>query len=287
MGILRAKRDFAAGIAAFSILLAACGIAASAAPADAQSRRGFFISAQTVLTSGLTFPATYFTYKSIGGANVPDSLYLGQTAASSSRPGFGLSLGYEWRFSFLKMTAEIEYSLVTAANGREILNDDVYYGATFTRVHTERPFSQNGRSLSLLDMAFSFGIFPFRSLNLGFSLSAGAGYGRQSFTSPAVADAVSRGFDYNNLRSTTTIDFGDYDGGGTWHRGSLIYFVGLGAEFELSSRLSLRFDYKYIASSYSRENVLISSGAVNVYLDKVDYEYTVGNKFSLGLSFRL
>ena len=93
--------------------------------------------------------------------------------------------------------------------------------------------------------------------------------------------------DVNNLNSVEWYDFGNYDGGGTWSRGSFIYFVGLGAEYMISRRLGIRFDYKRVVSSYTRENVLISSGPVNVYQDSKSYEYALGNKFTVGLNYRI
>lgn len=287
---MKKKRATAKLIAGFSLILVmtgAPGLLAQDDPGNPDVRKGFYLSAQTVLTSGMEFPKWFYTYKSIGGANVPASLYAGDMGKVSSRPGFGLAVGYEWRIKGLRMGAELEGAFVSVADSSERLFDTVYYGATYTQVNTERTFAQTGRKLSLVDLSFFMGIFPFRSFGLGFNLTAGVGYGRQSFTSPAFADAVSRGFDANNVKSQTYFDFGEYSGGGGWNRGSVIYFVGLGAEFEISRRLSIRLDYKYVASSYTRKDVLISSGAVNVYQDSVEYEYTVANKFTAGLNFRI
>ncbi len=269
------------------VLAGASRLMAGEGSDDPESRKGFYLSAQGVLTSGTEFPLDFYTYKSIGGANVPDSLYTGDMGKFSSRPGFGLAVGYEWRLKFLRMGAELEGAFVSLADGAEILRDSVYYGATYTQVNTERSFTQSGRKLSLIDLSFFIGAFPFRSFPLGFNITAGVGYGRQAFTSPAFSDAVSRGFSPNNVKSQTYFDFGEYGGSGSWSRGSVIYFVGLGAEFDISPRLSLRVDYKYVASSYSREDVLISSGVVNVYMDRMDYEFTVANKFTAGLNFRI
>jgi hypothetical protein len=270
-----------------SILLVLAGASALFAQAEPEVRKGFFISAQTSIVSGIAFPTGYSTYRSIGGADVPDALGSGETGPVASRPGFALAVGYEWRIKALRMGAEVEGTFVSASDGTEHLRDVVYYGATYTQDDTERLFTQSGRKLSLVDLSFFMGLFPFRSFGLGFNVTAGGGYGRLSFTSPAVADAASRGFNPDLLNGQTDFDFGTYGGGGSWARGSFIYFVGLGAEYEISGRLSLRLDYKYVASSYTRENVLISSGAVNVYQDTKGYEYTVGNKFSLGLNFRI
>lgn len=283
----RIRGKIIAGIAAIFILAGASGLLAQDAPAKPDVRSGFYLSVQTAFFSGMTFPSSYFTYQSIGGANVPSSMYLGTTASLSTRPGLGLALGYEFRIKGLRMGAEIEYAMAAASNGAELLTDDIYYGATYSLVRTERSFTQSGRKLSVFDLSLFMGIFPFRSFDLGFNVAVGGGYGRQSFTSPSVADAAGRNLDIYNLRSIAWFDFGDYDGGGTWSRGSFIYFVGLGAEFNFSRRLSLRFDYKYVASSYTRENVLISSGFVNVYQKTKDFEYTVGNKFTVGLNFRI
>jgi hypothetical protein len=276
-----------AGFSLIFVMAGASGLKAQDPAAEPEVRRGFYLSAGTALFSGLTFPSTFFTYKSIGGANVPDALYMGETVSLSSRPGLALALGYEWRFKGLRMGGEIEYALAGGADGSEALEDDVYYGATYTLVRTQRSFTQSGRKLSTIDLSLFMGLFPFRSFALGFNITAGVGYGRQSFTSPAVADAVGRKFDVNNLNGSTDFDFGTYDGNGSWHRGSAVYFIGAGFEVELSRRLSVRLDYKYVASSYTRENVLISSGAVNVYQESKGYEYTVGNKFSFGLNFRI
>jgi len=287
---MKNKSSTARLIAGFSLIMVmtgASGLLAQDDPANPDVRKGFYLSAQTALLSGMTFPSGYTTYRSIGGANVPDALYSGETASVSSRPGFGLAAGYEWRFKALRMGAEIEGTFVSAADATERLFDSVYYGASYTLVNTERTFTQTGRKLSLVDLSFFMGLFPFRSFALGFNLTAGVGYGKQSFTSPSVVDAVSRNFDSNNLKGQTDFDFGEYGGGGTWSRGSVVYFVGLGAEFEISRRLSLRIDYKYVASSYTRKDVLISSGAANVYQSEKEFEYTVGNKFTAGLNFRI
>jgi hypothetical protein len=250
-------------------------------------RSGFYFSAHLPLFSRVAFPATYNAYKSIGGANIPASLALGTTANVNPNAGLGVGVGYQFRFKWLMMSAEAEYAFASASDGEEKLNEDVFYGATFTTVHTQRSFTQTGRKVSVIDLGLNFGVFPFRSFDLGFYVSAGGGYGRQSFNSPAAADAASNGYDINNLRNIDWFDFGDYAGGGTWNRGSFIYFFGLGAEYSISRLISLRLDYKHIASSYSRENVLISSGTVNVYQSKKEYEYTFGNKFSIGLAFHI
>jgi hypothetical protein len=276
-----------AGLTVLFVLAGASGLFAQDASSGREVRKGFTLSAQVVQVSGMILPKDYYTYRSIGGANVPDSLYVGNTGPVSSQPGFGLALGYEWRIKALRMGAEVEGTFVSVADSTENLRDTVYYGATYTQVDTERDFNQSGRKLSLIDLSLFMGLFPFRSFALGFNVTAGVGYGRQSFASPAIADAVSRGFDANNLKNQTYFDFGSYEGNGSFARDSVVYFIGLGAEFDISRRLSLRIDYKYFASSYTRENVLISSGVVNVYQDKVSYEYTVANKFSAGLNFRI
>jgi len=250
-----------------------------------RQRSGFYLSAQTAFMTSMTFPRAYRTYKSIGGAATPTAIYLDETGAFSSRPGFGLAGGYRVRTGWLTWGAEIEFQSVAVSDGPEVLTDDVWQD--FETTETVRTFTQSGRSLWLLDFSAIFGAFPFRSFDLGFNVTAGAGYGRQSFTSPSVADAVGRGYDSSPLNGTESFDFGDYDGNGAWHRSSIVYFVGLGAEYELSRALSLRIDYKRVVSSYSRDNVLISSGAVNVYSDHVDYEYAVGNKFTIGLNYRI
>jgi|GEM_PF-3015897 len=261
-------------------------------PAEEQAgkghaRKGFTFSLQAPFFSGLSFPSAFSAYKSIGGANVPAAVYLSTLGKNSAKPGLGFSLGFLFRERAIFGGLEFEFSSASAADGQEVLQEEIYYGATYSRESIETRHSQNGRKLTLFQLAVNFGVLPFRSFDLGFYISAGGGYGWQSFTSPATAYAASRAYDVNSLREAESYDVGDYGGDGAWNRGSFVYFVGLGSEWFFSRLLSLRLDYKYIASSYTRKNVLISSGPVNVYVDKKSYEYGVGHRFALILGFHL
>ena len=167
------KRITAGMIAAFVILAGASGLFAQGGPAKPVERRGFYLSARAVSWSSLEFPSAYGTYKSIGGAAVPNQMYLETTGLFSSRPGFGLTAGYEFRYAWLTFGAEIEYARATVANGPERLMDLV--GRINATTQTVRTFTQSGRTASLYDISLFFGAFPFRSFDLGFNITAGAG----------------------------------------------------------------------------------------------------------------
>jgi len=282
----------ASRLVAVSLFVFLFGQGFSAAAAEEQAgkekaRTGFTVSLQAPLFSGLSFPSAYWAYKSVGGANVPVAVYLSTLGKTSAKPGLGFSLGFLFREKALFGGLEFEFSSASAADGQELLQEEIYYGATFSRENIETRYSQNGRKIVLFQLAFNFGVLPFRSFDLGVYLSAGGGYGRQSFTSPATSYAASRAYDVNTLREVEWYDVGAYDGNGAWTRGSFVYFVGAGGQWFFSRLLSLRLDYKYLASSYTRKNVLISSGPVNVYQEKKSYEYGIGNRFAVILGFHL
>lgn len=277
---------FVAAVLAAALAADAPALRAQTSGGAEDAQKGFYLVLQAPFFSGVMFPTQYAAYRADGPAAAND-MYLGEVTRLSAKPTVGLGLGYKIRYRFIMFGVEAEWARASFADGREVLAEDTFTAATFTQRHFETDFTQAERTLDLLDVAFIFGVFPFRGLDLGFSFSAGGGYGRQSYRSPAVADAESRGYDVNGVREVDWFDAGDYDGGGAWSRGSFAYFVGLGSELFISRRLSVKLDYKYVASSYTRENVLISSGAVNVYQNKKGYEYTLGHRLSAGLAFHL
>lgn len=272
----RTSSKIIVGIAAFLILAGASRLLAQ------DERNGFYISAQTAFVSGLTFPASY-SEGAPAGAYTTGLISLLTTTTLSSRAGLGLALGYRSGGEWLWIGGEIEYAAATAPDGTEVLQVPVLDNWGYTIGSTERSFTQSGRKASYVDISFLVGTYPFRSFDLGFNIAIGVGYGRHVFTSAAIADAESRGLDVKDMIGTYEFDFGNYDGGGTWTKGSFVYVLGLGTEFNFSRRLSLRIDYRYVGGFLTRD---ISEG---VYFDgsSTVYQYTMGNKFTVGLNFHI
>lgn len=251
-----------------------CFILASPEGLSAQEKTsGFHISAQTAFFTGLKFPRYFFD-----GDGVP-----GGMSSLSSNPGFGLALGYRSGGEIFWMGGEIGYSKATASDGVEILHVDIFDAKGYWSRMEERPFTQKARMVSTADISLQFGAFPFRSLGLGFNVSFGVGYGRQSFASGAVADIESRKFSIDD--SETRSQFDTYERGGTWIDNTLAYVVGLGAEFMLSGRFGVRVDYRHVGGFYSVKDA--SAGTGVYYSGTTHYPYAIANRFTIGLNFHI
>ncbi|MGB9006185.1 MAG: hypothetical protein WCB96_10715 [Candidatus Aminicenantales bacterium] len=243
---------------------------------------GFYLSAQTAFFSGLTFPASYDEGAPVGG-DPTGYMSLRTTTSLSSRVGLGLALGYRSGAKWLWLGGEVEFAMATAPNGAEILWVPVRNDWGYVIGNAERSFTQSGRKISVFGISLVFGTFPFESFDLGFNAAIGVGYGRHIFQSEAAIDAESRGISIEYMNGGYEFDFGNYDGGGTWTKGSLLYVVGFGSEFKFSRCLSVRLDYRYAAGFLTRD-MPVGSYA---YVPSVHYSYTMGNKLMVGLNFRI
>ena len=251
---------------------------------SSESDGRFYITAHTSLFTGTTFPNVFDAYLATGPA-AANSYYTRTLNTPSGNFGFGGSVGYQAGGSSFSGSIELEFSMITHADEKETLEEENFNGTNFTRQHFTTVFSQTKRKNSTLLANANLGIFPFESIDLGFYISVGVGYGWQSFHSDATAYAQSRGYNTKTVGQSDWFDIGDYNGNGNFSRASFVYLVGFGSELFVTEKISLKFYYKYIASSYTKENVLISSGAVNVYQDKKSYEYTFANKIAFGISY--
>lgn len=252
-----------------------CFILASPEGLSAQEKTsGFHISAQTAFFTGLKFPRYFYD-----GDGVPSE----DGNSLSSNAGYGLALGYRSGGEVFWMGGEIGYSKANAPDGGEILHVRVLDAHGYFSRTEERPFTQKARIVSTADISLQFGAFPFRSLGLGFNVSFGVGYGRQSFTSGAVADIESRKFSIDD--SDTNSRYDTYEQGGNWTDSSIVYVVGLGAEFMLSGRFGVRVDYRHVGGFYGVEGA--SAGTGLYYSGTTHYPYAIANRFTIGLNFHI
>ncbi|MFA7227733.1 MAG: hypothetical protein WC061_01760 [Melioribacteraceae bacterium] len=244
----------------------------------------FYFTLQGNRISGAEYPNLFNAYKATGPA-AHNSYYVGTLDAPSGSIGFGGALGYNAGPGIITFGYELEFSYIKHPDAKEMLEEDLFDGSNFNMEHYSTQFTQTGRQNTALLASGFFGMFPFSDFQLGFYISAGVGYGWQSFNSAATQYAGSKGYNTNTAGESDWFDLGNYEGNGDYSRGSVIYFVGLASEFYIMKNISLKLDYKYIASSYTKENVLISSGAVNVYQNSKSYEYTFASKLALGVSY--
>ncbi len=249
---------------------------------DDEPQNRYYITVHSGMFTGTSYPNVFDGYKATGSA--PANYYYPRNFANPGGSyGFGGNFGYLMDGELLKISGEIEFSMITHSDDKETLEEtnwSNYQTQSYTNV-----FTQSKRNNSIITANANLGIFPFTDFNLGFYVSIGFGVGWQSFHSEATAYAERKGYNVKMAAGYESHDLGDYSNGGDFSRSSFIYLIGLGSELFISRRISLKVDYKYIGSSYTRENVLISSGPVNVYQDKKSYEYTFANKISLGASY--
>ena len=249
---------------------------------DGEEQNRYYITLHTGMFSGTSYPNVFEGYKATGSA--PANYYYPRSFVNpTGNFGFGGSFGYQVNGDILRVSGEIELSMITHSEDKETLNE-ITWSNYQTQTNTSS-FTQSKRKNIAALANVIFGLYPFEKVNLGFYISAGIGVGWQSFHSEATANAERKGFNIKTAAGYESKDLGEYASNGDFNRSSFLYLVGLGSELFVSKVISIKFDYKYIGSSYTRENVLVSSGAVNVYRDKVSYEYTFASKISIGVSY--
>lgn len=250
---------------------------------DEKSYSRFYVTGQSSIFSGTAFPVSFYAYKATG-PSAANYFYAGEFGTSSGL-GFGGGFGYQIREEIFMASVEVNYSFNSHPESKEVLDEQLFNGTNFTWQNFSTTFTQTEQKNSNLLLFGNVGLFPFEELNLSFYGTVGLGIGWQSFNSAATAYAAGRGYDIKTIGKADWYDIGDYSSGGKFSRSSFIMMLGLGSEYFITYNISLKAEWQYIFSSYSRENVLISSGVVNVYQDKKNYEYKVGNKLSIGVAY--
>ncbi len=250
---------------------------------DEKSYSRFYITGQSSIFSGTAFPVSFYSYKATGAA-AANYFYAGEFGTSSGI-GFGGGLGYQIREEIFMASVEVNYSFNSHRESKEVLDETLFNGTNLTWQNFTTTFTQTEQKNSNILLFGNVGVFPFEELNLSFYGTVGLGIGWQSFNSAATAYAAGREYDIKTIGKADWYDIGDYSSGGKFSRSSFVMMLGLGSEYFITNKISLKVEWQYLFSSYSRENVLISSGPVNVYQDKKTYEYKVGNKLSLGVAY--
>ncbi|MCX6173750.1 MAG: outer membrane beta-barrel protein [Ignavibacteriales bacterium] len=251
---------------------------------DEKSYNRFYLIVQSSIFAGTNYPTFFDAYKATGPA-AANYFYAREFGTSSSKVGFGGGFGYQLRNDIFMISMEVNYSINSHPDSKEVLSEELFNGTDFSRQNFTTTFSQTELKNSNLLLFGSAGVFPFAQLDLSFYITGGLGFEWQSFKSDAAAYAETRGYDISTIGKADWYDLGDYERGGKFSRSSFAMMLGLGSEFFITNNISLKADWQYIFSSYTRENVLISSGAVNVYQNSKDYEYKVGNKLALGVAY--
>ncbi|MCI0707238.1 MAG: hypothetical protein L0Y80_07135 [Ignavibacteriae bacterium] len=244
----------------------------------------FYVRLSGAMYSGVLYPTSFNAYQADGPA-AANSYYTYEFGNPGGSIGFGFGAGYHASIGPIFLSGDLDFTTISHPESRETLIEDRYDSQTFTTTTIITTYQQSNRSNTAIIGTFNFGVYLTSGNELSLYLSAGLGYGWQSFTSAATKYAQTQGYDINTVQGSTIYDTGEYDGNGEFDRGSTLYVLGLGTEVFLAGNISIRVDYKYAGSSYSRENVLISSGAVNLYQDEKSYEYTFGNIFTGGISY--
>jgi len=246
-----------------------------------------YFGIQGVKLSGTEYPSRFDAYKSSIDQNVK-SYTNNFFTVPDGKFGFGTLVGYQWREQVIVWGVEAEYFQSSYADGEEQLEEVIWNGVFLPSNQYSYKYNQTERRNSALTGNAMIGFFPFEDFQLGFYASIGFGIGWQSLKSAATDFADKRGYDVKETLNDTDYDLGEYDGNGVYSRSSLVYLLGGGAEFFVSAGISLKLDYKYVASSYTRENVLISGGGggvPNVYQKEKMFEYTFAHKLSLGVFY--
>ncbi len=247
----------------------------------------YYISVNGVRFSGTEYPTRFDGYKTLDdNKSFLSNNFFG---VPDSKFGFGAVIGYVGRDAVIYWGLEVEYMQSAYSDGTELFEEVIWKGVMANPPHEFKSYSftQTERKNSAVSGNLFVGIFPFTDVNLGFNFTVGFGIGWQTLKSNAVIFAEQNGYNAKDLANDTDYDLGEYDQGGVFNRSSFIAMIGGGTELFLSQIISLKFDYKYIVSTYSRENVLISGGGggPNVYQNKKEYEYTFAHKVGLGVYY--
>ena len=273
----------------YSFLLSLVSLCAIASPSygqpiedDSQTRTYIRINAASFL--GAAFPSSFNAYTADGPAAY-NSYYTYEFANPSASLGFGIGIGSQVRIGSILLSGDLEYTRSTHPDNQETLIEDMYDSQTFSQQTIITQFQQSGRANSAIIGTFSFGLFLNAENNFSLYFSAGLGYGWQSYASEATKYAQTRGYNIKTIEGSTTYDSGEYNGNGKFTRGSMLYVIGVGSEVVVAPSIGLRLEYRYAGSSYTRENVLISSGAVNIYQSEAVYDYTFANILTGGISY--
>jgi opacity protein-like surface antigen len=245
----------------------------------------YYISVGAAKFSGTEYPSRFDGYKA-----TPDnysSLTNNFFTAPDGKFGFNGVIGMYDREAIISWGIEVEFATSSYSDGPEQFEEVIWQGVFLPQITNSFSFTQVERSNSYLSGNTFIGVFPFSDFNLGFYASIGFGMGWQSLKSNAVLFTENRGYNPKELAGDTDYDLGEYDREGKFSRSSFIYMIGAGLEYFISKNISLKFDYKYIGSSYTRKNVLISGGGGghSVYQNEKTFEYTFANKLSLGFCY--